>query len=122
MHIVNSFKANRSRATLVMFAAALAAVMAGDAMAGTGTGTFDGVWTTVVDWTEGTLGRIITLAMIVVGIVAGIGRQSLLAFATGLGAGVGLYNASDIVESILQATVPAAEKAAPVMMQLSNGL
>ena len=122
MQIVKAFQANRSRATLVMFAAAMAAVMAGDALAGTGTGTFDQVYQTVTDWTQGTLGRIITLAMIVVGIVAGIGRQSLLAFATGLGAGVGMYNAPDIVDSILQATVPAADKAAPIVMQLSNGL
>lgn len=122
MHILKTLQTNRSRTTLVLFAAAMAAVMAGDALAGTGTGTFDQVYQTVTDWTQGTLGRIITLAMIVVGIVAGIGRQSLLAFATGLGAGVGMYNAPDIVDSILQATIPAAEKAAPIMMQLSNGL
>ncbi|WP_304526736.1 TraA family conjugative transfer protein [Halomonas sp. I5-271120] len=119
---VSAIKQNRSRATLMMFVAALAAVAAGEALAGTGTGTFDQVWQTVTDWTQGTLGRIITLAMIVVGVVAGIGRQSLLAFATGLGAGVGMYNAPDIVEAILQATLPAAEKATPVIMQLSNGL
>lgn len=122
MQIIKTFQANRSRTTLVLMAAAMAAVMAGDALAGTGTGTFDQVYQTVTDWTQGTLGRIITLAMIVVGIVAGIGRQSLLAFATGLGAGVGMYNAPDIVDSILQATIPAADKAAPIMMQLSNGL
>jgi conjugal transfer pilus assembly protein TraA len=122
MQILKTFQSNRSRTTMVLFAAAMAALMAGDALAGTGTGTFDQVYQTVTDWTQGTLGRIITLAMIVVGIVAGIGRQSLLAFATGLGAGVGMYNAPDIVDSILQATIPAAEKAAPIMMQLSNGL
>jgi|TARA_R110000851_G_C12895632_1_gene547599 conjugal transfer pilus assembly protein TraA len=122
MQIIKTFQANRSRTTLVLMAAAMAAVMAGDALAGTGTGTFDQVYQTVTDWTQGTLGRIITLAMIVVGIVAGIGRQSLLAFATGLGAGVGMYNAPDIVDSILQATIPAADKAAPIILQLSNGL
>lgn len=100
---------------------AVFAVMATEAYAGTGTGTFDTVWQTLTDWSQGTLGRIIALSMIVVGVVAGITRQSIMSFAVGLGAGVGLYNAPDIVESIMQATLPAAEKASAVL-QLSNGL
>lgn len=100
---------------------AVFAIMATEAYAGTGTGTFDSVWQTLTDWSQGTLGRIIALSMIFVGVVAGITRQSIMSFAVGLGAGVGLYNAPDIVESIMQATLPTAEKATS-LLQMSNGL
>ncbi len=60
--------------------------------------------------------------MILVGIVGGIARQSLMAFAMGIGGGVGLYNSPTVVESIMTATLETADKVAPVAIQLSNGL
>nr|BET98777.1 hypothetical protein TCT1_36980 [Xenorhabdus sp. TCT-1] len=62
------------------------------AHAGTGGTAFDDVWVTLKDWTQGTLGRIVAGAMILVGVVGGIARQSLMAFAMGIGGGMGLYN------------------------------
>lgn len=92
------------------------------AHAGTGGGAFDDVWETLKDWTQGTLGRIVAGAMILVGVVAGIARQSLMAFAMGIGGGMGLYNTPTVVESIMSATLENAEKVVPVVVQLSNGL
>lgn len=94
------------------------------ALAGTTTGTspFDTIWTTLTDWMEGTLGRIIAGGMILIGMIAGMVRQSLMAFAIGVGAGVGLYNTPDIVESIMGAVVQHADKAAQATQLLSNGL
>ncbi|WP_425516850.1 TraA family conjugative transfer protein [Photorhabdus caribbeanensis] len=97
-------------------------IMPDQAHAGTGGTAFDDVWTTLKDWTQGTLGRIVAGAMILVGIVAGIARQSLMAFAIGIGGGMGLYNSPTIVESIMSATLEHAEKVVPVVVQLSNGL
>jgi conjugal transfer pilus assembly protein TraA len=57
-----------------------------------------------------------------VGIVGGIARQSIMAFAMGIGGGVGLYNSPTVVEAIMTATLESAEKIAPVAIQISNGL
>lgn len=73
--------------------------------AGVGGTELDEVYDTLTDWTQGTLGRIITLLMVIIGVAAGIVRQSLMVFAVGLGAGIGLYNAPVIVESIVGATL-----------------
>src|SRR5690606_21551597 len=54
------------------------------ALAGTGGTEFDDVWDTLVDWTQGTLGRIIAIAIIIVGACIGVVRQSLMTFAVGL--------------------------------------
>jgi len=76
------------------------------ALAGTGGTEFEQIWGTLQDWVEGTLGRIIAAAIVVVGIVAGIVRQSLMAFAIGIGGGMGLYNTPTIIEEIMGATLP----------------
>lgn len=90
--------------------------------AGTDNGAFDEVWITLKDWTQGTLGRIIAGAMILVGIVGGIARQSIIAFATGIGSGLGLYNAPDIIETIMTATLEHAHSINAATLQISNGL
>lgn len=76
------------------------------AMAGTGGAEFDEVWLKMTEWVEGTLGRVIAAGIVVVGIVAGIVRQSLMAFAIGIGGGMGLYNTPTVIEEIMTATLP----------------
>jgi conjugal transfer pilus assembly protein TraA len=39
--------------------------------------------------------------MVLVGIVCGVARQSLMAFALGTGGGMGLYNAYDLARSLI---------------------
>ena len=80
--------------------------LAGAAVAGTGGDTFDSVWITLTDWMQGTLGRILIGLMVLTGIGAGVLRQSLMPFVTGVGVGVGLYASPDVIESIMTATVP----------------
>ncbi|WP_265184190.1 TraA family conjugative transfer protein [Pseudomonas aeruginosa] len=75
------------------------------AIAGTGGDSFDSIWVTLTDWMQGTLGRVVAGAMVLVGIVGGIVRQSIMSFATGVGGGVGLYNTPTIIESIMTATL-----------------
>lgn len=77
----------------------------GDAQAGTGGEEFAEVWDTLKDWIQGTLGRVVCDSMILVGIVAGVARQSISAFAVGIGGGIGLYNTPTVIESVLSATV-----------------
>lgn len=74
-------------------------------MAGSGGTALDPVWQMLVEFVEGTLGRIITLLIIVAGIAAGILTQSLGAFAVGVGAGIGLAFTPQIVQALVSATV-----------------
>lgn len=114
--------ATAKKIAFTLAAAALIGLMlaAPDAsIAGGGGSEFDDVWNTLKDWTQGTLGRIVSGAFILVGIIGGIARQSLMAFALGVGGGMGLYNSPTIVESIMSATLPTAM---PAVVQICNGL
>lgn len=96
----------RAGRPLIIVAAALAAASAaGDACAGTGGEEFAEVWDTLKNWIQGTLGRVVCGSMILVGIVAGVARQSISAFAVGIGGGIGLYNTPTVIESVLSAAL-----------------
>jgi len=98
-----------------------ASILMPEAMAGTGGTEFDGVWTTLTDWMQGTLGKIAAGAMILVGIIGGVARQSIMAFAVGVGGGIGLYNTPTIIDNIMTATLANAP-AATQALQITNGL
>jgi conjugal transfer pilus assembly protein TraA len=102
-------------------AVALMSVVTPEVMAGTGGTEFDTVWTTLTDWMQGTLGKIAAGAMILVGIIAGVARQSIMSFAVGVGGGIGLYNTPTIIDNIMTATLEHAPTAIQ-MIQLTNGL
>lgn len=55
-------------------------------------------------WAQGSVGKTITLACIMVGVVIGVARQSLLAFAVGIFMGLGIYNSPGIIDTIFSAT------------------
>lgn len=76
--------------------------------AGQGGTAFQPVWDVLTEWTTGTLGKIVSGAMILVGMVGGVARQSLMSFAIGIGGGVGLYHAPNVIDSIVSATIPIA--------------
>lgn len=122
---VRSFNKNQF-AMLGVFAFAMAILVIGfmpdQAHAGTGGTEFASVWTTLSDWMQGILGKVATGAMILVGIIAGVVRQSLMSFAVGIGGGVGLYNAPTIIDNVLTATLSQAPAVSDTIIQLSNGL
>ncbi len=83
----------------------LAITYSADIFAGTGGDEFADVWDTLKDWIQGTLGRVVCGSMILVGIVAGVARQSISAFAVGIGGGIGLYNTPTVIESVLSGSL-----------------
>lgn len=90
-----------------LFSAAIApvAVMA----AGVGAGAADDfleTLTLLTEWTTGTLGQVIALSMVIVGVIVGITRQSLMAFVIGIGGGMGLNFAPTIIENVFTAALP----------------
>ena len=99
----------------------LLAASAGLAFAGQGGAEFADVWDTLVEWTQGTLGRIIAIAMVLVGVVAGVTRNSIMGLVVGVAAGMGLYNAPVVIEAIMGATQVASVHADQIA-QMMNGL
>ena len=102
--------------------AALFALMAGAAHAGSGldsTDAFYNIYETIELWLTGALGRTLALGMILIGIAGGIARQSLMAFAVGVGGGLGMFYAPDVLEGVMGATLPAVDVATQAV-ELSN--
>jgi len=112
----------RLLATFGALAFMAAALVPEIAFAGTGGSEFDAIWTTLTDWMQGTLGKIASGAMILVGIIAGVARQSLMSFAVGIGGGIGLYNTPGVIDLVVSATLEKAPLANQAIMTISNGL
>lgn len=109
--MTNAVRTIQTQRLMTIGALGLMALMISEpSFAGTGGDAFTDVWDTLKDWTQGTLGRIVAGAMVLVGIVGGIARQSLMAFALGIGGGMGLYNTPTVVESVMSVSLPALKK------------
>lgn len=80
-------------------------VMPEIAWAGTEGGEFEEIWTLLEGWVQGTLGRIISLIMIIVGVVYGIRQQNIMAFVMGPAAGIGLYYSPSIISGLVGAGI-----------------
>ena len=110
-------------AVVVVAGLVMASVVAPDlALAGTGGTEFDAIWVTLTDWMQGTLGKIASGAMILVGIIAGVARQSLMSFAVGVGGGIGLYNTPTVIDNVMTATLEHLPAATQAISTISNGL
>lgn len=88
---------------IAVVAAAIAAPVA--AMAGTGGTEFDSIYTTLSDWSTGTLGKVIALGMILTGLGIGVIRQSIMAVVVGIAGGLALFNAPVVVDQIVGAVL-----------------
>ncbi len=96
----------KMKKSLVAASLVAAAALPAAVMAGSGGTEFDGIWTLVTDWTQGSLGRVISGVLVLVGIIGGIARQSLMAFAVGIGGGVGLFYAPTIIDAVVTGALP----------------
>jgi conjugal transfer pilus assembly protein TraA len=100
-------KLERTVLTLAVVAlASLALTLPESVLAGAGGTEFQGAYDMLTGWMTGILGRIIAVTFIIVGLVAGVMRQSIMGFVVGIAAGLGVFVAPDIIDSIVTATLP----------------
>ena len=83
---------------------ALALVMSALAQAGTDT-TFDAFGNELENWLEGSLGKTVSIAFVVVGILGAIMRQTLMPFGIGVGCAVGMNYTPTIIDTMFTALI-----------------
>lgn len=82
----------------------LGVVMAAPALALAGTGgtaEFGTIYTTVQGWMQGTLGKVIALSALGVGLGMGVVRQSIMAVVLGVAMGLSSYYGPQILDNII---------------------
>lgn len=80
--------------------ALLMGLVAGAASAGTGGTEFDTMYTMVVDWTEGTLGKLLAVTAFLIGMGMGVIKQSILAVVLGIAFALTLAYAPAIIDAV----------------------
>ena len=73
---------------------------AADPLVVTGSSDFAEIYGRLVGWIKGDLGRTLSIAFVLIGLAYGMARNSLIGFATGVGAAVGLQVTPTIINSI----------------------
>lgn len=96
---------NKKHLMALMAGVVIAGLMVASAQAGTGGTEFDGIWTLIKGWMQGTLGRVIAGGMVLTGLIAGWARGSLFAAVAGVGMGLCLYYGPTVIEAVVTATV-----------------
>jgi conjugal transfer pilus assembly protein TraA len=73
--------------------------------AGTGGTEFNSAYTTITDWLQGDLGRLIAASLLVVGLVMGVVRQSIMAAVPAIACGLVATVAPTIISAVVTATL-----------------
>lgn len=94
-----------SRLRLIVAALFAVALMPAISLAGTGGAEFNGAYTTVTDWLTGDLGRLIAAALLVVGLVMGVMRQSIMAAVPAIACGLVATLAPGIIDTVVTAVI-----------------
>ena len=99
-------KQNLNNKQLFVLAAVLA-LCCTQAYAGTGgNAEFGPVYTMLQGWFQGTLGKIIALSSMGVGLAWGVVKQSIMAVVTGIGSGLGIYYGPTVIDNLVVAALP----------------
>ena len=87
-------------ATIVILCLLPPELQAADPVKVTGSGDFSEIYGRLVGWIKGDLGRTLSISFVLIGLAYGMARNSLIGFATGVGAAVGLQVTPTIINSI----------------------
>ena len=102
---VSNVKLNKGAIAFVtaMMALGIVLMATSNAHAGAGGTEFAPIYTLIEGWSQGSLGKLLALTMLLVGIVSGIARQSIMAGAVGLGAAVTVFYAPTVINTMVSA-------------------
>ena len=89
-----------SLATLVILCLLPPELQAANPINATGSSDFAEIYGRLVGWIKGDLGRTLSISFVLIGLAYGMARNSLIGFATGVGAAVGLQVTPTIINSI----------------------
>jgi len=76
------------------------------AVAGSGGTEFNGAMTTIRDWFEGDLGRLIAVAALGIGLAIGVIQQSIMAVVVGFAMALALSQGPGVVVNLLSGSLP----------------
>ena len=99
------FNSKKSKVILGVTVAGAAAMLAPEVFAGTGGTEFDTIYNTMVGWMTGTLGRLITIGLLLTGIGMGVVQQSVMAAVPAVAAGLILNAAPGVIGGIVSAVI-----------------
>ena len=99
------FKTSTKKTFALTAGLILSLVTVGAMASTTGSTEFGAIYTRLTDWTNGTLGRIIALGMIIVGLGIGVVRQSIMGVVVGVGGGLVMSQAPALVSGIIGAVI-----------------
>jgi len=100
MKAITTLRQPRNLSLIHLTAAALVVAMTTTAFAGTDK-TFTTAYTTLSNWAQGSLGKILALSAFLIGLAMGIARQSLIAVAMGIAFALVLFYGPTIIDSIM---------------------
>lgn len=89
-----------SLATLIILSLLPPELQAANPVNATGSNDFSEIYGRLVGWIKGDLGRTLSISFVLIGLAYGMARNSLIGFATGVGAAVGLQVTPTIINSI----------------------
>ena len=97
----------KSNIRSAVIATAAVATVAGVqvALAGTNGTEFQDIWNMLVEWSQGYLGKVIALGMIMYGLGAGLVQQNLKGCIVGLGGGLILFYGPAVIDDVVGALV-----------------
>jgi|SRR5690606_29899156 len=93
------------RTTAIAAAAAATVIGVQVAVAGANGTEFQNIWDLLVGWSEGYLGKIIALGMIMYGLGAGLVQQNLKGCIVGLGGGLILFYGPSVIDDVVGAVM-----------------
>jgi conjugal transfer pilus assembly protein TraA len=105
MHQSKSLCSTEWKKALLVLAVVAVSAFGPEVMAGTGGTEFDDIYTLLVGWTQGTLGKIIALGMFMVGLSAGIVNQSIVSVVIGIGGALALYYGPTVISGVVAGLV-----------------
>jgi conjugal transfer pilus assembly protein TraA len=76
-----------------------------EAFAGTDGDDFADIYTKLQQWSQGSLGKVVSLGMFLVGLSIGVIQQSIIAVVIGISGAMALYYGPNIISSVVSAVI-----------------